>query len=686
LADPHQTLQVAEPPPDPQTDGDAPAPRVVREPGRLTYVPALDGLRGLAVGAVLLFHAQLLVGDTWIFRGGYLGVSTFFTLSGFLITSILLLERESTGAIDGRRFWSRRFRRLLPAAWVTLAATVVWASGALAFIGFDAAPAQLRSLRGDLLASLAQVANWRFVLDSQSYGALFDEPSPVLHFWSLAIEEQFYVLFPLFAIGLLAASKGSRQVFGVAIATLTGLSLGATLIFGWSNDRIYFGTDTRASELLLGALLAVLVTTRSRVGRSHSSTIVAVVGGVALAVTALLWLTSPQSSDWLYHGGFTLYAVGTVAIILAATQPTGVVPALLSWSPLVALGRISYGVYLYHWLVYLWIDEGSTGLSSWPLLGVRLAVTLPLAALSYRYLEQPIRRRQGLGRGAAIRWAPVAAVALVVAVVAVTVDPPAPTIDFEAAQAELQEIPIEPVAAAEDGVRQPPRIAVFGDSTALMTGMGLTNWMHESREAVVAGGVTELGCGLGRGGERRTTPFDAHSIDPACDAWPETWGAIIDHGHPDLAVVQVSPWEVADRKLAGDDTWRSPGDPVYDQFLLSEMVAAIDLLARDGATVVWLTAPFIGEGEAGDEVLKRGDAADPTRMMRINELIRDAVAQRPEQATVVELASYLYERDDDTRLRPDGVHFSMETSVEVAYDWLGPELLDVYEERRAPSD
>jgi hypothetical protein len=216
--------------------------------------------------------------------------------------------------------------------------------------------------------------------------------------------------------------------------------------------------------------------------------------------------------------------------------------------------------------------------------------------------------------------------------------------------------------------------------------MGRPTCTHASRVAVVAGGVTELGWGLGRGVERRTTPVAAHSIDPACDAWPETWGAIIDHGHPDLAVVQVSPWEVADRKLAGDDTWRSPGDPVYDQFLLSEMVAAIDLLARDGATVVWLTAPFIGEGEAGDEVLKRGDAADPTRMMRINELIRDAVAQRPEQATVVELASYLYERDDDTRLRPDGVHFSMETSVEVAYDWLGPELLDVYEERRASSD
>jgi peptidoglycan/LPS O-acetylase OafA/YrhL len=177
-----------EPRPAPVTEP-RPATRARTDPPRrLPYVPALDGLRGVAVAAVLLFHAQLVLGDTWVFRGGYLGVSTFFTLSGFLITSLLLSERESTGHIDRRRFWSRRFRRLLPAAWVTLAATLVWASGVLSFIGFDAAPSQLRALRGDIIASLAQVANWRFVLDSQSYGELFDEPSPVLHFCSLAIE------------------------------------------------------------------------------------------------------------------------------------------------------------------------------------------------------------------------------------------------------------------------------------------------------------------------------------------------------------------------------------------------------------------------------------------------------------------------------------------------------------------
>jgi hypothetical protein len=213
--------------------------------------------------------------------------------------------------------------------------------------------------------------------------------------------------------------------------------------------------------------------------------------------------------------------------------------------------------------------------------------------------------------------------------------------------------------------------------------MGLTNWMRATGDAVVAGGVTELGCGIGRGGERRTTPFDAHATDPECDAWAETWSSVLDQGQPDLAVVQVGPWEVADRKLPGEDTWRTPGDPVYDRYLRDEMLAATDLLSRDGATVVWLTGPLIGEGQDGDEITKRGDAGDPTRMMRINELIREVVAQRPEHAVVVDLASYIYDQGpDDVRLRPDGVHFSMETSVEVANDWLGPQLLEVYRDRQ----
>jgi peptidoglycan/LPS O-acetylase OafA/YrhL len=690
LADVRSTLEAAPVEREPAAVRRA-RPRASGERPRLAYVPALDGLRGAAVLAVLLFHAQLTVGDNWLFKGGYLGVSTFFTLSGYLITSLLLLERDRSGRIDGPRFWSRRFRRLLPAAWVTLTAAVVYGSGILSFIGFDAAPAQLRALRGDVIASLAQVANWRFIVDSQSYGELFDEPSPILHFWSLAIEEQFYLLFPVLAIGLLAATKGSHRVFAGVIAGLTIVSLSLAVFFSWSNDRIYFGTDTRASELLLGALLAVVLSYHGRPQYRNPRTAraIAVVGGLAFLAMIGLWVTAGQGSAWLYAGGFTLYALVSVAVILSSMQRWGLAPVVLSWRPLVRLGRISYGVYLYHWLVYLWLDEENTGLGPWPLLVLRLAVTFGISWLSYRYLEQPIREGRRLNTPRSLRLAPVAAVAIVLGAFVVTIDPPAPPIDFAEAETQLENLPIAPVdeaAATGEGVAidlPPPRIAVFGDSTALMTGLGIMTWVRQQNLAVPAGGKSNLGCGIGRGGQRRTTPFDAHRTDPECDRWTITWTEALDNGQPDLAVIQIGPWEVAERKLPGDDTWRTIGDPVYDDFLRNEMLDAIDVLSADGATVVWLTAPLFNPGVDGDAISLRGDAADPSRMIRLNELITEAVAQRPDEAVVVDRAAHVYDlgEEEDIRLRPDGVHFSIEAAAEVTYDWLGPILLDIYEER-----
>ena len=183
----------------------------------LRHVPALDGLRGLAVAAVVAYHA----GFGWA-RGGFLGVSAFFTLSGYLITSLLLVEWDGTGRVSLREFWGRRFRRLLPAALAVIAGVVVAAR-------FLADSGQLADLRGDVLAGLGYVANWRFVLDDRSYGDLFTGPSPLQHLWSLAIEEQFYVLFPLLTVGLLRIGGGRRRVLGV---TLTALDRGLGVVDG----------------------------------------------------------------------------------------------------------------------------------------------------------------------------------------------------------------------------------------------------------------------------------------------------------------------------------------------------------------------------------------------------------------------------------------------------------------------
>src|SRR3954447_11157440 len=198
----------------------------------LPRVRALDGLRGLAVAGVLAYHC----GFGWA-RGGFLGVSLFFTLSGFLITSLLLAERSEHGRIGLRGFWARRARRLLPAALLALAVIV-------AFGATVASGSQLRGLRGDVLAALAYVANWRFVLAGTSYGALWSAPSPVQHFWSLAIEEQLYLVLPVVVVGALALGRGRLRTVTMALGALLAGSIVATFVVH-AQLRAYYGTDVR---------------------------------------------------------------------------------------------------------------------------------------------------------------------------------------------------------------------------------------------------------------------------------------------------------------------------------------------------------------------------------------------------------------------------------------------------------
>ncbi|MEZ5144307.1 MAG: acyltransferase, partial [Acidimicrobiales bacterium] len=374
---------------------------------RLPYIAALDGVRGIAVLAVVLFHA----GATWM-PGGFLGVSTFFTLSGFLITSLLLAERSATGGVELGAFWARRVRRLLPAA----AATVVLVAVAARFV-LD--PAIVDRLRGDLTATVLYVANWRFLLAGDSYADLFAAPSPVLHFWSLAIEEQFYLLYPLVLWVVFRALRWSVTALLRVVAALTVASILLPFVVPMSPDRIYYGTDTRAAELLLGALLAIVIRTpavRTHLVESRQvERAVGAAGVVALAACVACWVLVGQRDPGLYQGGFALYATLTCGVLLAAIMPVGLSPVarLLSAPPLRLLGVISYGVYLYHWPVFLVLDGERTGWSFWPLLAARLAVTIGLATLSYAVLEHPIRVGRRLPVRSTLLAVPATATALV---------------------------------------------------------------------------------------------------------------------------------------------------------------------------------------------------------------------------------------------------------------------------------
>jgi peptidoglycan/LPS O-acetylase OafA/YrhL len=379
------------------------------------FQPGLEGLRGLAVMAVLVFHG----GFSWA-QGGFLGVSTFFTLSGFLITTLLVAEHRRRGSVDLKRFWGRRFRRLMPAAMVCLA-------GVLVFAATIATPSQLVNLRGDMVAALLYVANWRFIADGASYAEQFTAPSPVLHFWSLAIEEQFYLVFPLVAAGLLALGRGSRRVFAGALVAATAASIWYSFVVsGRSIDAAYYNTFTRASELLIGSLLALGLAhpaVRRRLdGRSARSAIALAAVG-ALVLCGWAWYAARQTDLWLYRGGLPFYALLTAVIIVGVVQP-GPLKTAFSNPTLRWLGRISYGAYLYMMPSFPWPTPDRTLLSEWPLFLLRIAVTLTAAETSYRLIEQPVRKGRRITGWHPFVVVPLAVTLLLVGIVRVTTDLP----------------------------------------------------------------------------------------------------------------------------------------------------------------------------------------------------------------------------------------------------------------------
>jgi peptidoglycan/LPS O-acetylase OafA/YrhL len=361
----------------PRVDADeVPAPP--RDRTGLPHAPALDGVRALAAAAVVGYH----LGISWL-KGGFLGVSLFFTLSGYLITNLLLAERGATRATSLRGFWARRARRLLPAAFAAIALAVV----ATLVAG---TPDQLAHLRGDVLGAVLYVANWRFVVGHSAYAAGYQAPSPLLHYWSLAIEEQAYVVLPLLFV-LSFRRRGSRRRFSYVVAGLMAASVVATLLVHDAN-RAYFGTDTRSFELLAGAALALAIGFPGAAGARRVPRRLAAAAAIsAVAVTAAMWATVAETSSWLTKGGLWCVAAASCALLVGA-QAGGVLARVLSVRPLVALGKRSYGVYVYHWPLFLLISTATVGLHGITLMACRVAATAAAAAVSYRWLEQPIRR------------------------------------------------------------------------------------------------------------------------------------------------------------------------------------------------------------------------------------------------------------------------------------------------------
>jgi peptidoglycan/LPS O-acetylase OafA/YrhL len=657
----------------------SPLPR--RGLGGSAGIPALDGIRAVAVALVLADH-----GGIHGVPGGFIGVDIFFVLSGFLITSLLLDELGRTGGIDLPGFWVRRARRLLPALIVMVLAVVVlrelYPSDAVA------------AVRNDAVGAFFWVANWVYVFRDTDYFTQGDPPSPLQHTWSLAVEEQYYVLWPVVVVvvaivaALLVRHRDTLPelrtvrmvVCGLAIAGAAASAVAACVMVSQATlNRVYFGTDTRVQALLVGAAAAALLVRdwpslarygtqlRSRWGRWVAQ-ILPVIGLTMLGVVAHF---ATGSAPEFRRGLLIVVAVAAIFVVApVALEQRGLVARVLALPPLVWLGMISYGVYLWHWPVFLALNGERTGLTGMALFAIRATATIVLAAVSWWLIEQPVRRWRPVHvpqlRLAAATLATAAVATMVVVPVGIKSgnDPRQGGPDVLAAAAQ-PEVPVEVGGTARlaPGTRT---VAVFGDSMA---------WTMMRYLPPTPGfkfiDFTTIGCGIARGGPYRSTG-ETLTQKPECETWPARWAERIGHAKPDVVLLIVGRWETVDRVNEGH--WTHVGDPAFDGYLSGELRRAVDILGAAGARVVVTTAPYNRRGEQPDGSLYPED--EPDRVDAWNALLRRVVGQR-KNASVLDLNGklcpdgYYTNKVDGIKMRMDGLHPTPD-----AVKWLTPWLED----------
>lgn len=594
---------------------------VERHDGEVTNrrrLPALDGLRGLAVLAVVFFHTD----SHWL-AGGYLGVDVFFVLSGFLIADILYRELRTRGSRALPGFWLRRVRRLGPALLVLVA--VVSLQRILA-------PEPGNSSAGPILAAISYTTNWFEIARGGTYFGEFGPNSPLLHTWSLAIEEQFYLAFPLILFGFLAMTRTRKRLAYcmVGLAMLSAVWMAFLAIRGASELRLYMGTDTRAQALLVGAALGLAVGRGGPVARSRTLDLTGWAGLAVLAVTVLV-AGSPSS---LYLGGFALQAVATAFVISAALR-AGSVQSMLSWRPLVWVGTISYSAYLWHFPVFAWIQDQDDAVAP---IGTQLwsvVLTLLIAFCSQRFVERPFL--QGwIVRWPAIRqWSIYLAASLLLACSTL-----APADAFS--KSEPMQWP------AREAL--PDSVLIMGDSTAF----GLDVFFPANRlPGVLHKGTYELGCGF----SALPYSFRGGVADVArCQGWGErTEQSVLEHS-PEAAVIQSHAWVAFDRVKDGNAY--GPGTPVFDGDFAQTLREAIRIGGDDGRIPVYVLkigcpAPLFDSEVVGD----------PQRVMIINALIDRVVAGSP-NSSAVQTADVTcrngrpVEEGKDPGYRDDGMHWT----------------------------
>lgn len=627
------------------------------------HAPALDGIRGLAVAAVVVYHVV-----PGALPGGFIGVDVFFVLSGFLLSALLVREVEATGGVDLGRFAVRRVRRLLPATLVVLVAVagyaLAWADGS-----------ELDRIRDHSIAALTYTSNWWFIADGTTYSDVILGASPLRHMWSLAIEEQFYVVLALVATLLAVVSRFRsrwlRPALGggaLLLALVSALWMIVAERSGAELSRLYFGTDTRAQALLAGVAVGVvrgdrLLTRRSPTrSRARWSALAFVAGFSTLVVLALV---GAEDARWMYRGGFALVAIASLATIAGALSSPAA-GRLLSPPPLVGLGTISYGVYLWHWPVLTILDADRFGFDGAALHGAQIAITLLLASVSFVLVESPVRRGAigaTLGRSAVL-VAPLACLAVGGLVVVATASD-----GGEPDEAAVGQTADDPALADPDLLQ----IVALGDS-AMHTLIGgdlagplqAVPWNQEQssfdRSEVALTTIARPACSFLPGEvafEIAGGGYETADLSPPCGDWRSDLAEAVTRPVPATITLVMPTNDLEDRRVDGEIV--AFGSSGWDDLFFDWLLEVTGIAQSGGSTVV-LTAP-------APRIDPNWSSPQGEREAHVAAIFQ-AFAEANPGVESIDLGEFV---GDDAATRDDGLHYTDDGADRVA-TWLTPQL------------
>lgn len=629
------------------------------------YRPALDGLRAVSVLTIMLFHVPY----SWVV-GGYWSVNVFFIVSGYLITGLLLKELDRWGSIDLVGFYARRARRLLPALLLMLAVvSVAWPR----LLG-DRTPS---TIKGDGLAALFYVANWRMVLTGQSYFEQFGTvaQSPFKHAWTLGIEEQYYLLFPILMMVLFRAFGGRGRGRGkiltviLALAGLSALVMAELYVPGGDPSRVYYGTDTRMQDILVGAALAVgmsMLDPRRIAAWAQRNSRWVTGAGWTVAVLTLYWFFWIPAHGWVFYGGYLVFDTMFAALIASVELlPGSSVARVLSWRPLAWIGMLSYGLYLWHYPLFVVLTPDRVHLSGILLQVLRFGLTFVIAAASFRLLEDPIRkgalRRWGHRVGTVVPLAAVIATAVAIAV-------------------SVNGMRLAPSARAGEGVLVSSGSGAFpllivGDSVGFSLGY---NFPHQAFPGVRASAAVDFGCGTAE--QEIVVQGKRQPLETECSDIFEHWSEGVSGTDPRAIVWTLGPWEVFDHYIDGRTL--VVGTAAYRTYLesrLDEGLAAMNKAGRHGPIVI-PTVPCMGQPKyLVDGVDMAPERNSPKRAAAVNRILQAFAAAHPTAVHLVNTNELVCptgrftEKVHGVQLREDGVHYTAAGAV-AFWKWLMPQL------------